>query len=134
MWSRQVFLKYWMLQLVGWFVVLVVAWLAAELFGWPMKVVWIAVGVWAAKDVLLYPFVWRAYEHSDSHASAYPAEGSEGVALRRLEPDGLVRIGGERWKALTEGHAAIEAGERVRVVARDGMTLIVARAASAEGN
>ena len=126
MWSAPVLIKYWTLQLAGWLVVLVAAWIAAELFGWPQKVVWIIVGVWAAKDALLYPLVWRAYEQQDSNASAYPAAGTPGVVLRRLDPQGAVRIGGERWSAVAvEGAAPVGQGERVRVVGREGMTLIV---------
>lgn len=129
MWSRQVLLKYFAIQLAGWGVVLILTWFAAELFTWPKKIVWIVVGVWAVKDVLLYPFVWRAYEHRETHAFAYPAAGVEGVVLRRLDPSGTVRIGGERWNAVAEGDRTIDAGERVRVVGRDGMTLVVAAAA-----
>lgn|SRR5690606_11969849 len=126
MWSAPVLIKYWSLQLAGWVVVLVVAWIAAELFGWPKKAVWIIAGAWAAKDVLLYPLVWRAYEQRDSDASAYPAAGTPGVVLRRLDPKGAVRIRGERWSAVAaEGAAPVEPGERVRVVGREGMTLIV---------
>ncbi|HEX6995907.1 MAG TPA: NfeD family protein [Gammaproteobacteria bacterium] len=112
----------------------IVTWFAAELFAWPKKIVWIVVGIWAAKDALLYPLVWRAYEHRDAHAFAYPAAGAKGIVLRRLDPDGTVRIGGERWNAVVEGDGPIEAGERVRVVGRDGMTLVVAADASAAGN
>lgn len=128
MWSRQVLTRYFAFQLAGWFVVFVVTSFAAEIFAWPKEMVWIVVGAWAVKDVVLYPFVWRAYELQDAHAVGYPAAGAEGVVLRRLDPAGTVRIGGERWKAVAEGDRAIDAGERVRVVGRDGMTLIVAAA------
>src|SRR5690606_20374499 len=106
------------------------AWFAAELFDWPKKVAWIIVGVWAAKDVLLYPLVWRAYEHRDSHASAYPKAGTEGVALQRLDPEGAVRVAGERWKAVAESGVPVGKGERVRITGRDGMTLLVVAAES----
>lgn len=129
MWSAHVLLKYWALQAAGWIVVFVAAWFAAELFDWPRTVVWIIVGVWATKDALLYPLVWRAYDQRDARSSAYPEEGAEGVTLHRLDPAGSVRVAGERWRATTgEAEAPIDAGERVRVTGRDGMTLIVARA------
>ena len=128
MWSREVLVRYFALQVAGWVVVFTVTWFAAEIFAWPKKIVWIVVAAWAAKDVVLYPFVWRAYELRDAHAVAYPAAGAEGVALRRLDPAGTVRIGGERWNAVAEHKRPIVAGERVRVVGRDGMTLIVATA------
>lgn len=132
MWSAQVLAKYWALQLAGWIGVFVAAWFAVELFDWPKKVAWIIVGVWAAKDVLLYPLVWRAYEHRDSHASAYPREGSEGVVLQRLDPEGAVRVAGERWKAVAGSDVPIGEGESVRVAGRDGMTLIVESVESVE--
>src|SRR5690606_25387648 len=130
MWSRQVLAKYWALQVAGWIGVFVAAWFAAELFDWPRKVVWIIVGVCVAKDVMLYPLVWRAYEHHDSHASAYPRVSAEGAVLPRLEPEGAVRIAGERWKAAAASGVPIGEGERVRVAGRDGMTLIVEPAQS----
>src|SRR5690606_23747297 len=105
MWSRPVLIKYWTLQLVGWIVVFAAIWFAADFFEWPRKVVWIVVGIWVAKDALLYPLVWRAYEHRDADTSAYPPEGVEGVVVRRLDPEGAVRIGGERWKAVPAGGA-----------------------------
>lgn len=133
MWSKRVLLKYWAVQVAGWVVVFVFAWLAAEFFEWPKRVVWIVLGIWAAKDALLYPFVWRAYDQRDAQLSAYPSEGAEGTVLRRLAPDGLIRVNGERWKAVGEGGAHVDEGERVRVLARHGMQLTVV-ALSSDGH
>ena len=47
-----------------------------------------------------------------------------GVVTTKLEPEGKVRIGAEIWNARAEGGAIAE-GERVRVVSRDGLTLVV---------
>lgn len=125
MWSAHVLLKYWAIQAAGWVVVLSAAWIAAEFFEWPRKVVWIVFGIWAVKDALLYPLVWRSYSQRAGQSSPYPSEGAEGIVLRRLGPDGLVRVNGERWKAVVEGGGPVGEGERVRVVARDGMKLTV---------
>ncbi len=127
MWSPHVLLKYWALQAAGWLIVLPVAWLASEIFAWPSKAVWIIFGIWAAKDALLYPLVWRSYDSRGWQASAYPLEGSEAVVLRRLDPEGAVRVRGERWRAASAGAVPIDEGARVRVTGRDGMTLIVTR-------
>lgn len=133
MWSLHVLIKYVALQSAGWIVVLVLLWLAAQFFEWPKAVVWIGFAIWAMKDLALYPFVWRAYDERGTPRTAHPAEGAEGVAMRALEPIGPVRIGGERWHARAStgernDSGRIDAGERVRVVGRDGMTLIVTRA------
>jgi membrane-bound serine protease (ClpP class) len=47
--------------------------------------------------------------------------GAEAVVLE----DGWVRIAGERWRAA--GDAPLRPGETVRVVAIDGLTLVVER-------
>jgi membrane-bound ClpP family serine protease len=84
-----------------------------------------AFGIWALKDVLLYPLVWRAYD-THGRSSARPHEGSEGVVLRRLSPSGVVRVDGERWSARAlDRSTPLEEGQSVRVVGREGMTLIV---------
>jgi membrane protein implicated in regulation of membrane protease activity len=126
MWSTRVLLKYWTIQLAGWVVVFAVAWLLAEHFEWPRRIVWAALALWMVKDAALYPFVWHAYDSRRSTRSPYPGEGVEGVALRRLNPRGMVRIGGELWSAEpADGIRRIEDGETVRVTGRDGMTLFV---------
>jgi membrane-bound serine protease (ClpP class) len=51
--------------------------------------------------------------------------GSTGEVANACRPDGQVRIQGELWRARCEEGADL--GERVRVVARDGLTLLVVR-------
>jgi membrane-bound serine protease (ClpP class) len=52
--------------------------------------------------------------------------GARGVAASPLAPSGIVLVLRERWSAVTEG-AAIEPGEPVEVVEREGLTLRVRR-------
>ena len=58
--------------------------------------------------------------------------GTAATALTDLGPDGLVRMGGEQWSAVAEG-GAIRAGDKVEVVSRDGLRLLVRRAAQQGG-
>jgi membrane-bound serine protease (ClpP class) len=58
--------------------------------------------------------------------------GSAAMALTDLGPEGLVRLGGEQWSAVAEG-GMIRAGDRVEVVSRDGLRLVVRRAAQQGG-
>lgn len=51
-------------------------------------------------------------------------EGNEGEALTRIDPEGQIRVHGERWKARTD-EGPIPRGSRVRVLERDGLTLTV---------
>ena len=50
--------------------------------------------------------------------------GSTGVAATDLDPVGEVRVMGEYWRARSV-HGKISKGEKVRVVSREGLTLIV---------
>jgi membrane protein implicated in regulation of membrane protease activity len=49
--------------------------------------------------------------------------GGEGEVVRECRPLGQIRLDGELWEARCEQGADI--GERVRVVGRDGLTLVV---------
>jgi membrane protein implicated in regulation of membrane protease activity len=126
MWSGVVLAKYWALQLPATALVIVVLLGVGDRLAWPQWIVWTIVAVWVAKDAILYPFLWRSYDPSDSAASPYPMEGAKGVAIDRIDPSGLVRIGGELWRAeLSRGARRIEEGETVQVNARHGITLLV---------
>ena len=56
-----------------------------------------------------------------------PAVGAEALVGRTAEAvgDGWVRIHGELWRA--DGAEGVEAGAQVRVLAVDGLTLVVER-------
>jgi membrane protein implicated in regulation of membrane protease activity len=54
--------------------------------------------------------------------------GAYGEAVTPCQPEGQIRIAGELWQARCE--AGAEAGERVRVVGREGLTLDVERASA----
>jgi membrane-bound serine protease (ClpP class) len=53
--------------------------------------------------------------------------GAAGFAITAVAPEGLVQVGGEQWSARTE-ESPIATGERVQVIGRDGLRLIVRRA------
>lgn len=126
MWSGRVLAKYWAMQLPEMVILVVVLLAARHYFGWPDWVVWAIVAAWVAKDASLYPFVWRAYDPHYPTVLPYPGQGAKGVAVERIDPNGLVRIGGEIWYAeLVPGARAIEKGEPVRVNARYDLTLQV---------
>jgi membrane-bound ClpP family serine protease len=52
--------------------------------------------------------------------------GSRGEVVKSLDPEGMVRIRGELWKAKSAGRK-INAGTEVVVVGREGLKLIVRR-------
>lgn len=100
-------------------------WLLDGWIGLPGWVFWGLVACWIAKDVALFPLVWRSYLPSPA---GHPLEGAVAVAAERLDPAGLVRVGPELWRAeLAEGAAPVEAGQPVRVCRARGLTLVVSR-------
>jgi membrane protein implicated in regulation of membrane protease activity len=89
-----------------------------------------AVG-FVAKDLALYPWMKRAYEHLGSD----PGEnlvGRRGVATSLVADQGWVRVDAELWRAETGGDD-IPKGTAVRVRALDGHVLVVEPEAEAAG-
>jgi membrane protein implicated in regulation of membrane protease activity len=82
-------------------------------------------GLWVIKDVLIFPFVWNAYEQPRP-GETKSLIGMEGISEERLDPSGYIRIHGELWQAEVMGKKApIERGETVLVEGVYGLTLIV---------
>lgn len=126
MWSGRVLAKYWALQLPGTVLVIAVLLAVEDALAWPQWLVWAIAVAWVAKDVVLYPFVWRSYDTGTPARLPYPMDGAAGVAVERIAPHGRVRIAGELWRAeLSPGARAIAKGETVRINARRQFTLLV---------
>ncbi|PKN28470.1 MAG: hypothetical protein CVU64_13160 [Deltaproteobacteria bacterium HGW-Deltaproteobacteria-21] len=125
---RQAVGRYVLLQLPGLtalLLLLVVLESWVDLPGW---VIWTAPAGWIAKDIFLFPFVWRAYLPSLSEGDRLI--GETGISKERLDPSGYIFIRGELWKAELESDQSaqsVEEGETVTVVGKDGLTLIVRR-------
>ena len=81
-----------------------------------------ALGVWIAKDLLLYPFLKSAYE-GPKPTGPESMVGSLGTVTEDLCPRGYVRIGPELWRA--ESADPVRAGQTVCVTGCDGMTMQV---------
>lgn len=80
--------------------------------------------LWLVKDVLLYPLYRHALEEGPV-SELQAMVGRRAVARSGLDPSGLVSIGGERWRARTAAGHSVTAGQSVRVVATDGLVLVV---------
>jgi membrane-bound ClpP family serine protease len=77
---------------------------------------------WLTKDIVVFPFVWRAYDHPRVRSMI----GVKGFAEERLAPSGHVRVHGELWQAEVIGKTMrVEKGEAVRVREIDGLRLLV---------
>ncbi len=123
---RRVYIRYGLLCLPGtaaFILVLVIIqhWVPIPLWLWTTLCI-----LWLAKEVILFPFVWRSYDNAPADDSRAMV-GRWGVTRERLAPTGYVLINGELWKAeKMRNEAPIEKNQRVRVRHIDGLKLIVA--------
>ena len=125
-WSVRVVVRYTLFQLPGLAVLVVVLILVQRWIGLPGWFVWGIVALWVAKDIVFFPFVWRAYDRPKQPEDVTLMVGAAGGAEDRLSPSGYVRVRGELWKAEVTGDSPpINRGERVRVEKIRGLTLLV---------
>ncbi|HOX45499.1 MAG TPA: NfeD family protein [Myxococcota bacterium] len=119
--TRRVMLKYALLQLPGLGLLAGgLVWLqqAYALSAWFVVLPCL---VWVAKDALLFPWLWRAF---DDRPSARTPEPLELVGV--VTAGGQVRVRGELWRAEpVAGGPPLQAGQRVRVRRARGLTLFV---------
>jgi membrane-bound ClpP family serine protease len=88
--------------------------------------VWGLVGLWVTKDVIMFPFVWRAYDQSKHPVAPHLMVGAGGIAEDQLAPSGYVRVRGELWQAeVVGGGPPIDRGKGVWVRGIHGLTLLV---------
>ena len=105
----------------------------------PFSVLWLWVGArvvgpqwlrlwgWFSLALVLSAAAYEDHRRNVRRASdpAYLLQGSSGVVVRALQPDGQVRIGWEIWSARTRDPERLEVGTRVRVCGREGLLLLV---------
>ena len=83
------------------------------------------ISAWVVKDILAFPFVWRAYDRP-SRGDPRHLIGTEAIAEERIAPFGHVRVHGEIWQAEVKGaSSAIEKGEKVSIQGMKGLVLLV---------
>jgi membrane protein implicated in regulation of membrane protease activity len=108
--------------------------LAAAVRWWnlPVLAAYALVGLWIAKDIVMFPIVRIAYE-SHSSSGVEGIRGALGVVTQALGPVGYVRLGSERWRAeLLDRDGSASEGSAVRVVEVRGLTLVVEPVTSVE--
>ena len=92
------------------------------------RVVWIILIVWLIKDIVMYPFVWRAYD-PEFNKVEHQMKGMTGIVSKTLDPLGTIKVNGELWRAETmDSGETIKKGVRVVIEAIKGLTLIVREA------
>jgi membrane protein implicated in regulation of membrane protease activity len=89
----------------------------------PSWIVFVSLAAWIAKDVLLFPFVWRSY--IPPSADDDRMVGEIGVCKERMDPSGYIFVRGELWKARLDDGSPVDKGQKVVVVGMQGLTLVV---------
>jgi membrane protein implicated in regulation of membrane protease activity len=126
-WSKRTILRYALFQIPDTAALIMILIALEHWFDLPEWILWGVIAVWVAKDILMFPFIWRAYD-STASKSVHAIIGSQGVAEERLAPTGYVRVRGELWKAeVINGVGAVEKGQSVRIRGNRGTTLFVER-------
>ena len=123
--SFRIILKYILLQLPGQILFAFILLLFRQWLEAPASLTWGLLAFWIGKDLFLFPFLWRFYD-PNQYPDQFDMVGRTGIALSCLNPDGYVRVRGERWQAdIAEGQAPIEPGEEIWVEAVDSLKLTV---------
>ena len=121
----RVYIRYGLLSLPGTIVLILILFVVRN---WVPIPIWLWVTLillWIAKEVILFPFVWRAYDHTRSEVS-HSMIGKRGITKERLAPTGYILVKGELWKAeKTVNEPPIEKNIWVRVKKIDGLKLFV---------
>ena len=89
----------------------------------PLAVLIVLMVAWAAVAVVVYQAGSYALRRKPV-AGLGTMVGSKGRVVKPLEPEGLVRIGAELWRAKSDG-MEIAVGDDVVVIKKDGSKLIV---------
>ena len=91
----------------------------------PVWLLWSIIGFWIVKDIVLFPFIWRAYDWGRAGKSRSMI-GERGVANENLVAAGYVKIRGELWRAEKMGGGPpIEAGQPVQIIKMEGLIVFV---------
>jgi membrane-bound serine protease (ClpP class) len=77
----------------------------------------------AALEIVETAVTWRLSRRGATKVGPETLFGATGIAVTDCRPTGRVRVRGEDWHARCE--AGVAAGDRVRVVGRDRLTLII---------
>jgi membrane protein implicated in regulation of membrane protease activity len=124
-WTVRILVRYILLQVPGTALLVFILIQLRNWFDLPVWSVWGIITISVAKDLILFPFVWSAYDW-DRQEEANPMVGRRGIAKERLAPSGYIQISGELWKAkVVEGSPPVEKGEGVQVEEMQGLTLLV---------
>ena len=114
-----------LLQIPGLSILILILLLLRRWSDFPVVFIWNVVCLWIAKDVVLFPLTWKAYDWGCSR-DINPMLDKKGMAEEQLNPCGYIKVQGELWDAeLSEKDAIVEKGDTVIIEGIKGLTLLV---------
>lgn len=117
--------RYFLLQVPGLAAFALILALLRELAVMSSSFFWTLLVVWVAKDIILFPFLWRFYDFNGD-SDRFGMTGLRGIAATDLDPEGYVQVRGELWQAVVADDVKrASKGEAVCVVSADGLRLKV---------
>lgn len=116
--------RYILVQIPGWLLLICLLWWAVTGGMMGMNLAFWIMAAWLTKDAALYPLCRLAFATGPA-TGARALHGATAEVVAPLEPDGQVRIDGERWLARSRDGTPIRAGSRIRVVDNSRLILIV---------
>ena len=125
--KQKALIKYTLLQIPGLIVLLIALVLFYRFTNIPAWLLISILVIWIAKDIALFPKVWKAYD-SGNPSPMEQFIGMNGVAIDDLDPAGYVKVRGELWKAeIRDSRFPVKEGDEIEVSDVEGTTLIVKR-------
>lgn len=123
--DTKVIIKYTVLHVAEFAVVVLAFILARNYLAVPTWLMITVLAAWILKDLALFPKVWRAYAVDDNRP-VKELIGREATVIAGLDPVGYVRVRGELWRAeIKDPRFPTKRGDRTKIVDIKGMTLIV---------
>ena len=120
--SPRIIIRYSLLQLPGIALVLVLLILVQRWINIPLWILSTIIFLWVIKDVVLFFFTWHSYDWDQKDTMT----GKIGITLENIDPEGVILINGEKWKAVSEeDRIVIEKDRKVEVTGREGLVLII---------
>ena len=89
--------------------------------GWALPVVLVG-AVWEVGESLLWI---RWSQRRRAQVGAETLVGATARTVSALTPEGQVQVNGELWRARTSGAEIVAPGAEVRILALEGLTLVV---------
>jgi membrane-bound ClpP family serine protease len=97
---------------------------------WPFKYLIAVMVAWAGFSVWLFTLTTRTLKRQ-GQAGLPSMVGMYGRVTSPLNPEGMIKITGELWGAVSDGES-IAVGEEVLVVGENGLKLVVRKASGAD--